>query len=54
MMNFLRCFSWVQSLSHVRLFATPWTAERQASLSIEVEVYDIPNLLQVAGTQLLL
>ena len=27
-------FSTVQSLSHVRLFATPWTAERQASLSI--------------------
>ena len=24
----------VQSLSHVRLFATPWTAARQASLSI--------------------
>ena len=27
-------FSSVQSLSHVWLFATPWTAERQASLSI--------------------
>ena len=27
-------FSSVQSLSHVRLFATPWIAERQASLSI--------------------
>ena len=26
--------SLVQSLSHVRLFATPWTAARQASLSI--------------------
>ena len=24
----------VQSLSHVRLFATPWTAARQASLSV--------------------
>ena len=24
----------VQSLSHVRLFVTPWTAARQASLSI--------------------
>ena len=24
----------VQLLSHVRLFATPWTAEHQASLSI--------------------
>ena len=27
-------FSPVQSLSHVRLFATPWIAARQASLSI--------------------
>ena len=27
-------FSWVQSLSHVLLFAAPWTAARQASLSI--------------------
>ena len=27
-------FSAVQSLSHVQLFATPWTAARQASLSI--------------------
>ena len=27
-------FSSVQSLSHVRLFATPWIAARQASLSI--------------------
>ena len=27
-------FSPVQSLSHVRLFVTPWTAARQASLSI--------------------
>ena len=33
----LKClykFSSVQSLSHVRLFATPWTAARQAFLSI--------------------
>ena len=27
-------FNSVQSLSHVQLFATPWTAARQASLSI--------------------
>ena len=27
-------FSSVQSLSHVRLFATPWIAARQASLSV--------------------
>ena len=26
----------VQLLSHVRLFATPWTAARQASLSLEL------------------
>ena len=26
--------SWFQLLSHVRLFATPWTAARQASLTI--------------------
>ena len=32
--NMLSQFSSVQSLSHVRLFATPWTAARQASLSI--------------------
>ena len=31
--NFLQFIS-VQSLSHVRLFATPWIAARQASLSI--------------------
>ena len=31
----VKCFfSSVQSLSHVRLFATPWTASRQASLTI--------------------
>ena len=28
------CYSSVQSLSHVQLFATPWIAARQASLSI--------------------
>ena len=31
---FLDSISSVQSLSHVRLFATPWIAARQASLSI--------------------
>ena len=30
----IRQFSSVQSLSHVRLFATPWTAAHQASLTI--------------------
>ena len=29
-----RCISSVQSLSHIQLFATPWTASRQTSLSI--------------------
>ena len=32
--HFCANFSPVQSLSHVRLFMTPWTAARQASLSI--------------------
>ena len=32
--NTLHTFSSVQSLSRVRLFATPWTAAHQASLSI--------------------
>ena len=27
-------FSWIHSISHVRLFATPWTAAQHASLSI--------------------
>ena len=31
---FMWSFSSVQALSHVRLFVTPWTAARQASLSI--------------------
>ena len=31
---FYSSFSSVQSLSHVQLFVTPWTAARQASLSI--------------------
>ena len=33
-MNSLTTLRQVQLLSHVRLFATPWTAARQASLSI--------------------
>ena len=33
-MHVLNNFSSVQLLSHVQLFATPWTAARQASLSI--------------------
>ena len=34
MSNFFHLFSSVQLLSHVRLFAAPWTAAHQASLSI--------------------
>ena len=37
MINFDICLTWfssIQSLSHVQLFVTPWTAALQASLSI--------------------
>ena len=37
----------VQSLSHVQLFATPWTAERQASLSITIS----RNLLKLMSIE---
>ena len=37
-------FSSVQSLSHVRLFATPWTAARQVSLSI-TNFWSLPKLM---------
>ena len=36
----------VQSLSHVRLFATPWTAARQASLSI-TNSRSLPKLMSI-------
>ena len=40
----IKCtFNSVQSFSHVRLFATPWTAELQASLSIT----NSPSLLKL-------
>ena len=46
-------FSSVQSLSRVRLFATPWTAARQASLSItnslsslRLNVYRVSDAIQ--------
>ena len=41
-------FSPLQSLSHVRLFATPWTAARQASLSITTS----QSLLKLMSTEL--
>src|SRR5574340_712478 len=36
----------VQSLSHVQLFATPWTAARQASLSI-TNSWSLPKLMSI-------
>ena len=39
-------FSSIQSLSHVRLFATPWTAARQASLSI-TNSWSLPKLMSI-------
>ena len=39
-------FSSVQSLSCVRLFATPWTAARQASLSI-TNSWSLPKLMSI-------
>ena len=39
-------FSSIQLLSHVRLFVTPWTAERQASLSI-TNSQSLPKLMSI-------
>ena len=39
-------FSSVQSLSRVQLFVTPWTAARQASLSI-TNSQSLPKLLSI-------
>ena len=39
-------FSSVQSLSHVRLFATPWIAAHQASLSI-TNSQSLPQLMSI-------
>ena len=44
-------FSSVQSLSHVRLFATPWTAARQASLSI-TNSQSLPRLMSIESVML--
>ena len=40
------CFSSVQSLSHVWLFVTPWTAAHQASLSI-TNSWSLPKLMSI-------
>ena len=42
----LYMYSSVQSLSHVRLFATPWTAAHQASLSI-TNSWSLPRLISI-------
>ena len=39
-------FSSLQSLSHVQLFATPWTTARQASLSI-TNSQSLPKLMSI-------
>ena len=45
LLNYIQ-FSSVQSLSRVRLFATPWTAARQASLSI-TNSWSSPRLMSI-------
>ena len=45
--NFVKKFSSVQLLGHVQLFATPWTAARQASLSI----INFQSLLQLMSIE---
>ena len=42
-----KCLSSLQSLSRVRLFATPWIAARQASLSITNSQFTQPNVYRV-------
>ena len=44
-------FSSVQSLSHVQLFASPWTAVRQASLSI-TNSQSLPKLMSIESVML--
>ena len=39
-------FTWVHLLSHVQLFTTPWTAARQASLSI-TNSWSLPKLMSI-------
>ena len=46
MRNYHNLPSSVQSLSHVRLFATPWTTARQASLSI-TNSWSLPKLMSI-------
>ena len=48
-------FSSIQWLSHVRLFATPWTAARQASLSITnfQSLFKLMSIISVMPSNLL-
>ena len=45
-MCLMACFSSFQSLSHVRLFATSWTAAHQACLSI-TNSWSLPKLISI-------
>ena len=47
MWNLERWYSSVQSLSHVRIFAIPWTAARQASLSVTIS-WSLLKLMSIA------
>ena len=42
----ITCFTSVQSLSHVRLFATPWTTAHHASLSV-INSRSLPKLISI-------
>jgi len=42
----ITCFTSVQSLSHVRLFATPWTTAHHASLSV-IDSRSLPKLISI-------
>ena len=46
LLGLLRYLSSVQLLSCVQLFATPWTAARQASLSI-TNSWSLPKLMSI-------
>ena len=49
--NIFICFSSVQLLSHVQLFATPWTAARQAFLSI-INPWSLLKLMSIEPVML--
>ena len=46
MVNREQDFVVVRSLSHVRLFATPWAAARQASLSLTIS-WSLPKFMSI-------